>query len=803
MHLQESHAFVRFSENLFFGYRRLYIVLCLLLTVFFGWKATQLRLDASFEKTMPTEHPFLVNYSAYKGDLSLPNDLRIVVETTEGDIFTPEYLEALRKVNDEAMFLDGVDKARMESLWTANTRWTDFVVESEEELKRRNPYAVWDRATATGLTGGEVISSDYDGSPEQVAEVKENVLKSDVVGRLVANNFKSTMIYLPLLELDPAQGVNHDYLKIGRHFEDAIRSKMENDKIRIHVVGFGKKMHDMLEGAIEVAMFFFLAVGLTFVLMWLDTRCLRSSIMIIVCSLVAVVWQMGILVLLGQGMDTYSMLIPFLVFAMAVSHSVQITTSFAAAKTAGHDDLMSARLVFRSLFAPGAAALGADAIGFFTLYLIQIRTIQDLAIAAGIGTIIVTFTNLILVKLLFSYFGISQRRIEMTRTSLNEHPAIWVWLSKMASPKVAVISTIIAAILGVGAWQESRQLKIGDLDPGAPELRPDSRYNQDFAYISNNYSLSPDILIIMVQTPPDSCTNYAALEAVDRLTWQMEEVEGVQAVFSLLNTAKRLTTSYNDGNLRWNELPKSQSTLNDVLQDVPTSMINMACNLLPVYVYLDNHRDETLMRATAAVQQFARDNDNPEVAVFKLGAGSASFEAATNETIKAGMTKMLWLLYGTVILTCWITFSYSIIATVCCIIPLVLTSMLCEAIMAFLGMGVKIGTLPVIALGVGIGVDYGIYIYSKMQEYLDQGMGVQEAYLETLCTTGKAVAFTGLTLAVGVGTWIFSAIKFQADMGLLLTFMFLWNMIGAMWLLPAIAELMFRAKARLSGQPSA
>jgi predicted RND superfamily exporter protein len=127
-------------------------------------------------------------------------------------------------------------------------------------------------------------------------------------------------------------------------------------------------------------------------------------------------------------------------------------------------------------------------------------------------------------------------------------------------------------------------------------------------------------------------------------------------------------------------------------------------------------------------------------------------------------------------------------AVVCAVLPLMLTSILGEALMVWLGIGVKVATLPVIALGVGIGVDYGIYIYSRLETYLRQGLSLQEAYYETLKSTGKAVLFTGVCLAIGVATWIFSAIKFQADMGLMLTFMFLWNMIGAIWLLPTLAR---------------
>jgi predicted RND superfamily exporter protein len=131
-------------------------------------------------------------------------------------------------------------------------------------------------------------------------------------------------------------------------------------------------------------------------------------------------------------------------------------------------------------------------------------------------------------------------------------------------------------------------------------------------------------------------------------------------------------------------------------------------------------------------------------------------------------------------------------AMVCIVVPLALTSFLAQALMAYLGIGVKVATLPVIALGVGVGVDYGIYIYSKLASFLRRGMGLQEAYYNTLTTTGEAVSLTGVMLAVGVATWIWSPIKFQTDMGLLLTFMFLWNMVGALWLLPALAHYLIK-----------
>ena len=147
---------------------------------------------------------------------------------------------------------------------------------------------------------------------------------------------------------------------------------------------------------------------------------------------------------------------------------------------------------------------------------------------------------------------------------------------------------------------------------------------------------------------------------------------------------------------------------------------------------------------------------------------------------------MLLYVYTAVIILCFITFR-DWRAVVVAVLPLVLTSILCEALMVMLGIGVKVATLPVIALGVGIGVDYALYLLSVQLNGLRNGMSLGEAYKHAVQFTGKVVGLVGITLAAGVVTWAFSPIKFQADMGILLTFMFVWNMIGALILIPALS----------------
>ena len=294
----------------------------------------------------------------------------------------------------------------------------------------------------------------------------------------------------------------------------------------------------------------------------------------------------------------------------------------------------------------------------------------------------------------------------------------------------------------------------------------------------------------MVSTPPEMCSAYETMEAIDQLEWRMANLSGVQSAESLETVAKQVIMGNNEGSLKWQALSRNQDNLNTAISRAPEGMFNAACSLAPVMVFLNDHKAETLKRVTAEVEAFAEEYNNENLQ-FKLAAGNAGIEAATNVVIEKSQIKMLITVYVVVILMCLATFR-SIPAVLCIIIPLALTSVLANALMAFLGIGVKVATLPVIALGVGIGVDYGIYIYSRLETYLRQGLPLQDAYYETLKTTGKAVTFTCFTLAIGVATWIFSDFKFQADMGILLTFMFLWNMFGALWLLPALARFLVR-----------
>ena len=762
-------------ERALFNNRLVVIILCAIVTALLGWQTTKLELNASFEKTIPTEHPYIQEFNTYQSQLAgLGNAIRIAVESPKGTIYDPKFLDALRRMSDEIFLLPGVDRLNMKSLWTPSTRWTGV--------------------TEDGLEGGPVIPDGYDGSPASLENLRENIVRSGEIGQIVSTDGRSSVIYVPLLAKD-AEGRPLDYAVFAGHLEQ-LRQKYEAEGVLVHITGFAKIISDLIDGVRSVLLFFAVAVAIATATVFWYTRCVRSTLLVVTASLVAVVWQLGLLPTLGYSLDPYSILVPFLVFAIGMSHGAQKMNGIMQDIGRGIPKLLAARFTFRRLFLAGMTALLADAVGFAVLLVIDIQVIRELAIAASIGVAVLIFTNLILLPILLSYTGVSVGAAKRSlRTELadaqgqSKHP-LWAFLDRFTQRRMATLAVLGATVIGLAGFVFSTQLKIGDLDPGAPELRPDSRYNRDVAFMNASYGASSDVLAVMVTSPDGQCSLYDTLNKIDSLEWQLRQLPGVETTNSLSLLNRKMLVGLNEANPKWYEFSPNQSMLNTVTAGAPRGLYNDSCSLLTLYIYLRDHKADTLSSVVQFVEAFALENDT-EDAKFLLAAGNAGIEAATNIVVKEAWRQMLFLVYAAVALLSLITFR-SWRAVVVAILPLMLTSVLAEALMVILGMGVKVATLPVIALGVGIGIDYALYILSVTLAQLREGKSLSEAYYRALLFTGKVVMLTGVTLAIGVVTWVLSPIKFQADMGLLLAFMFLWNMLGALILLPALAHFLLR-----------
>jgi predicted RND superfamily exporter protein len=600
---------------------------------------------------------------------------------------------------------------------------------------------------------------------------------------------------VPLLERNPQTGEPLDYGAFSKALETEVRDHFAAQGVNVRVIGFAQIIGDLLAASADIALCFAITVGLiTAMLLWY-CRCWRSTLVTVLTCLLTVVWQLGLLGLLGFGLDPYSILVPFLIFAIGISHAVQNINLMMSEMSAGATSLQASQRTFRALFIPGSTALIADAIGFITLLVIDIGVIKQLAITASIGVFVALFTKMFLLPVLMSYVGVSPGGLARQKLRTDSTWPIFSRLVKVVRPRYAVPLVLAGvALLGYG-YHAREDLKIGDLDKGAPEFRPQARYNLDNAYLLDHYTTSTDVFVVMFQTPPEQCSRFAAADLANQLEQALREVEGVESVQSLYRTMRFNIVARNEGNPKWAEFSRDQYVMNNARSGVSSELVDPDCSVAPISLYLADHKAETLTRVVNAIEAFTRSHDTGDFKILQA-AGNAGIEAATNIVIKFSEPLMLVLVF--VIISLVVLWEFrSLKVTFALMAPLYLSTVLCEAVMARMGLGVKIATLPVIALGVGIGVDYGIYLYSRMESFLKQGLKLEAAFFEALKTTGTSVAFTGVTLALGVATWAFSALKFQADMGLLLVLLFLWNMVGALLLLPALISLLgFDRKTR-------
>ncbi|MBS0611018.1 MAG: MMPL family transporter [Proteobacteria bacterium] len=757
--------------HLLISWRRVIVVLAVLVTALLGASALRTHLDPGFNKLIPLRHSYMQAFLQHAAQFSGANRVLVSVHWKgKGDIYNAEFLQTLREITDEVFFIPGVNRGQVFSLFTPNVRYVEV--------------------TENGFVGEVLIPSRFTADAQGLAQVRSNVARSGQIGRLVSKDQHSAMVRADLLEVNPATGAKLDYAEVAHKLEE-IRSKHQNKDIEINIVGFTKVLGDVMDGLFNVILFFVVAFVVTAVLLFMYSRSLSLTVLALLVALLPVVWLLGLLPLIGYGIDPMSILVPFLIFSIGVSHAVQMTNAWKYEMRTGSSAPAAAELAFRRLAIPGTLALLMNALGFMVIMLIDIPIVHELGLTACLGVSLMIFTNKVILPVALSYLRYKAPADERSSDGMDaKSRARWWAVSGLAEPKPALVTFAVSLALLAGGTVMSRHLLTGDIGSGAPELRADSRYNRDNEAIISQYAIGMDVLSVYLETKglDEACLNWNVMNAVERFDVAMRGVDGVQSVVTVAGLAKLATAGNNEGNPRWATLQRSESALRTGAKSAsPDLGLNSeGCKTIHLQLFLKDHEGATLAHVVKAVRDFIAADKTPNV-TFRLAGGNAGVAAATNEAVEKAEIEMLGSIFGAITLLCWLTFR-SWRAVLCIIVPLTLVSILCNALMAFLGIGLKVATLPVIALGVGVGVDYGIYLFERIQHEIDdRGSSLREAFYEAMHQRGTAAVFTAITMSIGVGTWAFSSLKFQADMGILLAFLFLVNVLGAIFLLPAMA----------------
>lgn len=900
--------------------RRIWGLLLTLLTALLLAQAVRVGPDSGLSKTLPLNHPYMQVFRQYQEQFGGANIVLVALLQKDGrEIYNAQFLAALKTATDDVNFTPGIDRARVSSLFTRNVRYVEVVdggfaagdvIPASYAPSPETFSAIKDNVAKAGLSGrlvtlkqdgamvyGEVLDREpTTGKPVNLVQVAASLeairarfeqpqktryrLKQKsppfAEGEVIAERFAAPSCCAWLSHYAVSKTLP-DGSRVEQAFSGwALRAEVVpnpdyDPNLAVHIIGYSKLVGDASAAVLQVAGFFILTVlGTGLALTWY-LGSLRLALLPLACSLVAVVWEFGLLKTVGIGLDPFAILVPFLVLAVSTSHGVQYVNTWADEVVQGKAPLAASIATFRRLFVPGAIALITNVAGFATIYLVPITAVREMAINACLGMAAVIVTNKLMMPLLLA--GLNVRDVSVFRAKrrarIHAGDKIWRLLSGVTETKPAIALLSLSLVVLVGSLVLQQHRIIGDAQAGVPELRPDSRYNLDVAAIAQSFALGTDVLKIIAEAAPDSCIDYGVLSQIDDYTWRMRNVTGVVESYSMPLLARKIYSGLWENSPRFAVLPRNRDSL--VLStrgiESATGLLNFNCTAIPVIVYANDHRAATIARLTANAERLNAVNasdfyaDHPKAVAadcdariarhrqqsqvmlarqqavdafllqgmaenlarqqptvlkldaavtalaaeplspndcpvhFALATGNLGVMAATNEVVEhAELPALLWV-YAVIFVLIALSYrswrGWLVIG-----LPLLMVSIFANALMAVFGIGLKVATLPVVTLAVGIGVDYGIYIYDVLQHRLADGSKtLREAYFETLQQTGKAVIFTGVCLAGGVSAWVFSDLQFQRDMGLLLMFMFGTNMLGAVLIGPALCRFVLQRKA--------
>ncbi|OUV03961.1 MAG: hypothetical protein CBC42_00795 [Betaproteobacteria bacterium TMED82] len=733
-------------------------------TIFCLFSVKQINTNPGFEKTLPAAHPYIETFYEYREVFGSANRLVVSYKPSNGTIYNEKSLKTLKKLTDEIFYFEGVERSSVTSLFTTNVRYIEVVED--------------------GFRGGNIISANFSGTEEQIKEIRKNVIKSNWNGRIVSKDGTQALVLASL------QNKELDVKRVSEDLEK-IRNKYEINGDEIYILGFSKAVGDVIKAAKSVLAFFVLAFLVITVFTRIYTRSWAITSYVSFSSLIPVVWLLGLMPYFGLGLDPLSVLVPFLIFAIAVSHAVQMTNAWKLEVLSGGKSKRAAKQAFVELFLPGSVALLANAVGFFVIALVDIKAVRELAFTATIGVSLMVVSNKLFLPILLSYCPANIKFSESLNSS-KYFEFLWDKLSYIFRDKYTYILLLFFSLLFISGSFIMKDVQIGELSSGVSELKSDSRYNLDRREIVEAYDFAIDNFKVIAEIKGEEspCLNPEVMKTLERFEFFIFQNPNVMAVEGMAGIVKKINQAYSEDFIKWRTVPSNSIQIAQGVgyaTRLGNTYMNTECSALPVSIFLHDRKAKTIESVISDISKFKSTMTTDKLNI-RLALGNVGVSASRNEVIESSEPLVNLALFSSVGFLCLCMFR-SLLISLAIMIPLLLVTIWCNALMVFLNIGVKMNTLPVIALGVAVGVDYSIYLFERMYHYMkNEKLSLSSSYLESLRQRGSASIFTALVTSFAVFMWYFSELKFQQDMGLLLGFMFVFNLIVAIILVPLLLK---------------
>jgi len=760
------------------------LIVILLITGYFACQIPGLRVTTNFNELLPQSHKYIKIHNQFREVFGGANFLVIMVSVKDGDIFNTKTLGKIRHITNALEAIPGIDRYKIISI-------------ASRKVKNQ-------KITSWGMEAVPLMWPEVPKNKKEMAALKEAVYSNEAVyGSYVSFDSKKSLIFADFFEEEI------EYNTIYRELE-RIRAETEDPDTIVSIVGH--PMHlGVVASMIDEMNYIMIATALLMpVLLFLAFRSVLSAVFVPFTAVISGIWGLGFMSLMGYNLDPLIFVMPFLISIMAFRHSHQLYNRYFEEYVKSKDRLAGIRVIIEEMFLPGVTSIATDAFGIAIVAIAPIPVLQKMAIAGSFWCFVTVVIGLILTPVVLSYIPLSPRFLahiekeqlkEKQRRGFANRFADWLgpWI---VGPGRIVVTVTVLVILGF-SWYGSEQLIVGDAQVGSNLLYPDARYNLDSVRINKNLPLINPLYIVLEGEKVRSLTNRQAMADIKNFSDYMMRHSGAVGVQNIISPLMTMPQKFHEDDPKWTGLPEDQPTASTYLVALTQSgdpgdmnkFLDPKLRQTNVVLFYNDKTGPTILKAISTAKKFiSRASDLPEGFKYKLAGGVIGVEAAINEMVARKQLQTLLLALSMVFVFCTINFA-SIKAGLILVIPLLISNFLAFAYMAVNNIGLSVSTLPVSAAGIGMGVDYGIYMLARAVEEKKRcpSLSLNEVLMVTIRTYTKSVIYVAGTLVLGLLVWVLSGLKFQAQMGMMLAVILFLNCLGAVFLVPVLI-LMFKPK---------
>lgn len=733
----------------------------------------RLEIHTEFSDMVPKGHPYVDVHEEYKETFGGSNKVAIMVAAKEGTIFQQPVLKEVQRITQDLTKVRGVNPFQINSL-------------ASRQIKSIN-------ASSMGIESVPLMWPDIPETSEGIETLRESVLNNPMVhGIYVSHSQDSTLIQVDFY--DNLVDYNTIFPQIQAILDDSPAKELVNHHLVGQPVLYGWVRH-YLEETVNIAL---VSLGAMLLVLFLMNRTWRGTLLPLLSGVISTIWALGVGVLLGFNFDPLVVVVAFIITARCFSHAVQMVIRFDdLCDEKGLKPKKAAQQALQQLFRPGLLGLITDAGAILCVVLTPIPLLQKISIIGAIWVLTIGFSALILTPVLLSWAKLPLR---------NAHPLnLRFLLSGILGLAVKVVETrarfvvlpLTAIAVGLLLFKAT-DLTIGDTTSGSQILWEDSSYNRDSALINEQYPGTEQMFIVLSGEQSDTLKRPDVLDWMQRFQRRMERLPAVGGSLSLADIVVDVRRNLYEGNPRYRELGGNQSENGELISfymqgAAPDDLAQYVDPLFrngSVILFLQDRQGETLRQTTHQINRFIDENPLDDVEV-RMAGGSLGIIAAVNEVLLSDQVKAIALALLVVILACLVVYRSSA-SGIFFMVPVLVSNVVTFAFMAWQGIGMSISTLPVVAMGIGLGVDYAFYIVDSVKQYLekDPDGDPMEAIRQSLLSAGRGVLLTAGTLAAGVFLWSFSSLRFQAEMGILIGLWLLVSAFTALFVMPSLVRVL-------------